>query len=154
VAQQREAEVGVVEPARLRVDGLGSGQVGQQAGNIGRIERVPQVAKGLALHTRGVGEQSPEAQLAMCGQLKVLGDRLIEIDEAGVARLQHQHGGEGLGDRADAEAGIRIERALSHLKRPRLAIVAPQRNAQGRDPVLPLGFPYQFREGFGAHRSP
>ena len=49
-------------------------------------------------------------QLAVCGHVEVRRQRVVEVEETVVAGLQHQDGGERLGDRADPEPAGGAER--------------------------------------------
>src|SRR6185312_541528 len=101
-------------------------------------------------------EQPRDGDLAVRGHRQMPADRVVQIEQAVVAALHHQHGGERLGDRADAEPGVGVG---ADLERPQWTVGAVHGDRHGRDtpvalrqPDLPLVGPHG--ESIGPSGSP
>ena len=112
LAEQRHAEVRVVVAAARRAAPARPGPARRAARRRPARAGVPDVAVRLALQAGGVRQQPADRQLAVRRQVQVPADRVVEVQQAVVAALEGQHRGEGLGDRADPEPGVRPQRAV------------------------------------------
>ena len=108
-AEQREREVGVVEPRAGRQHELGLGERLEQLVRRREAQRQPRVVLRLALQARGVREQ-PADRRRVRSALDVPVERVLEVELARVAQLHDRGGGERLRDRADAV--LRVRRRL------------------------------------------
>ena len=144
LAEQREREVGVVPP-RARVEHLlRVGGPGEQLLARGRLHRLPDLARRLALEARRVRQHAPERRpVGALGEVRR--QRIVERELAGVAQLQDPDRRERLRDRADPVLRVRARRRtrLDVRDAERLLpdeLVAPEdRRAHGRHPLLGLG---------------
>ena len=112
LAQQRVREVAVVVAPSRRQDSLGLLETGQQVVDRRAAQALPDVADRLALQAGQVREHPAHGQVRVPGARQVLVEGVVEVEQAVVAALHDQHGGEGLGDRADPELRVRVGTAV------------------------------------------
>nr|BFE75827.1 hypothetical protein GCM10020092_091280 [Actinoplanes digitatis] len=122
---------------------LGQRQVGEQVGVVRRDQQVPHVAVRLALEARGVRQQPPDGRAAVRGHVQVRRDRVVQVQQAVVAGLHDQYGGERLGDRADPEPAVRVQRMpgvarVADGAGPEAAVGAVQRDRERGNPGVGL----------------
>ena len=101
LAEQRVGEVGVVEDEVRGQHPLGVLELAQQPLLVGRLEVLPDAADRLALQARGVRQHLPDRDRAVPGAGQVGVEPVVQRQPALVAQRHDEHGGEGLGDRAD-----------------------------------------------------
>ena len=110
LAEQREGEVRVV-PAPPGLEHLsGVCDPGDHLVAIRVLERLPDLPASpgvrLAAQPGKVREHPPQRGVPVRDAGQVLVETILEVELAGVAQLQHQHGGEALGDRSDRVLGV------------------------------------------------
>ena len=155
-AEQREREVGVVEPGAGRKHDLGLRERLEQLVRRREAERQPRVVLRLALQTRRVREQPPDRR-RVCRALDVPVEAVLEIELARVAQLHDRRRGERLRDRADAvlRVGRRLEVRLdvggADRGLPDELAVAEDGGADARRALLALRLPDEPLE---ARRQP
>ena len=155
-AEQREREVGVVEPGAGRQHELGLRERLEQLVRRREAKGQPRVVLGLALQARRVREQPPDRR-RVCRALDVPVEGVLEIELARVAQLHDRRRGERLRDRADAV--LRVRRRLeirrdvrdAHRGLPDELSVAEDGGADARRALLALRLP---DEPLQARRQP
>ena len=101
LAEQGVGEVGVVEDEVRRQHPLGVLELAQQPLLVGGLEVLPDPAHRLALQPRGVRQHLPDRHRPVPGAGQVGVQAVVQRQPALVAQRHDEHGGEGLGDRAD-----------------------------------------------------
>ncbi len=94
-----------MEPAAGTVAGGLDVQGPGQGVHLDAGSALPPPAGRLGGEPSGVREQLGDGDVADRGRGDVLGQRIVEVEQALVAQPHHQHGDHGLGDRADAVLG-------------------------------------------------
>ena len=142
-AEEREREVGVVEPRAGRQHELRLGERLEQLVRLREPQAQPGVVVRLALQARGVREQ-PADRRRVRGSLDVPVERVLEVELPRVSQLHDRGRGERLRDRPDAvlRVGRRLEtgfdvRGADRLLPDQLA-VAEHRRADARHALLAL----------------
>ena len=145
LAEEREGEVRVVPARTCRQYLFCVREPGDQPVAIGKLERLPDVARHFALKTRHVREQPAKCRAAVMRLLDVLLEPIVELELTRVAQLHDRGGRERLRDRADAilRVGRRLLLSVDVRETERLLphelAVPDGGSADRRDPFACLG---------------
>ena len=85
---------------------LGLFDPGQEGVTVGGHQALPDVAHGLTLQARGVGEQLAQRHLRVSGSTQVVTQGVVEGQPSFIAQRHDDQSREGLGDRPDHELGV------------------------------------------------